>query len=95
MDTDKIINNMQEQIGEVKNDVKDLLVHVAEMPKAIFKEADERYAGIITQRLMYGLVIMVLVAVTGSIVNSVVNKPDYEELNNMITNSIEQHIISN
>jgi len=95
MDTDKIINNMQEQIGEVKKDVKDILVQVAEMPKAIFKEADERYAGIITQRLMYGLVIMVLVAVTGSIVNSVVNKPDYEELNNMITNSIEQHIISN
>jgi len=91
----ELFKTMNDEIREIKNDVKDLLVHVAEMPKAIFKEADERYAGIITQRLMYGLVIMVLVAVTGSIVNSVVNKPDYEELNNMITNSIEQHIISN
>ena len=91
----KIIENMQNEITEIKKDVKDILVKTAEMPKAIFKEADERYAGIITQRLMYGLVIMVLVAVTGSIVNSVVNKPDYEELNSMITNSIKQHIISN
>lgn len=41
---------MQNEIKEVKKDVKDILVKVAEMPEKIFEKCDSRYASIEIQK---------------------------------------------
>lgn len=79
---------MQEirNLGEKLNNFKlEITKEIAELPSKIIKETDDKYANKNTERVVYGMITLILIGVVGAWVNLVViqNK-----------SSIDEHMVS-
>lgn len=88
---DKVMNEIKDvhkEVGDVKDSVSDLHVKIAKLPEAIMEKADLRYASKLSEKLVYGMVAIVLTSVISSLVYVVV-RPNNEINNNVANNARE------
>lgn len=81
VDCDNHVKDMTDELKEVTKSVNNLTVTIAKMPKMILDEAVCKFASKNTEKIVYGLITLICVAVIGSVVNSVVvtNKSQVDE----------------
>jgi len=63
---------MSEKLDELKNNIYEIKILLATMPKQIIDECDSRYASKISEKVVYSMVGLVLTAFMGSLIYLVI-----------------------
>lgn len=89
----KNVDNMLKELNDIK-------ISIAKLPETILEKADIRYAGKLSEKLVYGMVVIVLGSVMSSLVYLVVrpnndtalitkNADDIQEIKDLIIEAME------
>ncbi len=59
----KMFTNMEDKIDEIKKTLNDLRVDIAGLPEKMFEKGDARYASKLSEKVVYGMVGVVLTTI--------------------------------
>lgn len=68
------VTSMSEKIDDIKNEIGEMKIMLAGLPEKMFEKADQRYAGKPTEKIVYGMVGLILVIVLTSLVYLTINQ---------------------
>ncbi len=74
---DKNTKFMGDKMDNLKDDMNEIKIHIAELPEKLAEKFDARYASKLTEKIIYGVVTLILTTVVGSMVYLVM-KPSNE-----------------
>lgn len=64
----QLFNSMDKKIDEIKKAVNDLKIAIAVLPEKVFEKGDQRYASKLSERVIFGMVGMILTTVLGAVI---------------------------
>ena len=70
-------NDMNDKIDNLKEDIGEIRVQIAGLPEILVDKFDCKYASKDTEKIVYGLIILVLVAFFGQMINDQLSKGHY------------------
>ena len=65
---DKNTKIMGDKMDNLKDDMNEIKVHLAELPETLAEKFDKRYASKLSEKIVYGVVTIILCSVVGSLV---------------------------
>lgn len=63
---------IKEDVADVKKDIEEVKINIAELPEKLAEKFDERYAGKLSERLVFGLAGVMLAALIYALLNNVI-----------------------
>ena len=64
----KLFSNMDKKIDDIKKAINDLRIDIAELPAKIFDKGDKRYASKLSEKIIYGMVGVILTSVLMAVI---------------------------
>jgi len=59
--------NLNKKMDDIYNELEKIKIELAKLPEKLAEKFDQRYASKLTQRIVYGLVTLIMVGVLGAI----------------------------
>ncbi len=64
----KLFSNMDKKIDDLKKLMSDLRIDIAKLPEKVFEKCDKRYASKLAERVIFGMVGVILTTVLMAII---------------------------
>ena len=77
--TIKMFQNMEDKIDKLEEKINQIAIDIVKLPEKIFEKSDEKYASKLTEKVVYTLIGLILLAVIGNIITSA-TQPNAEDI---------------